>query len=82
MKKDAIALHYKHNAHHPEHFESVLDMEKIDILEMCCDWHARSTQYKTDFLDYVKTAQETRFHFPDWMFQEIWHYCEVLASNI
>lgn len=82
LKKDAIALHHKNNSHHPEHFKSVLDMEKIDILEMCCDWHARSTQYKTDFLGYVKTAKETRFFFPDWMFQEIWHYCEVLASNI
>ncbi len=82
LKKDAIALHYKHNTHHPEHFKSVLDMEKIDILEMCCDWHARSTQYSTDFLNYVKTAQATRFHFPDWMFEEIWHYCLILASNI
>lgn len=82
LKKDAIALHWKHNCHHPEHFSSVLDMTKLDIMEMCCDWHARSTQYKTNFLDYVQSQQEKRFHFPDWMFAEIWHYCQVLASEI
>lgn len=82
IQKDAIKLHYKHNTHHPEHFKSSTDMSKLDIMEMCCDWHARSTQKGTDFLGYVKTAQETRFHFPDWMFAEILHYCEVLNSKI
>lgn len=82
LKKDAIALHYKHNTHHPEHFKSVLDMSRLDVLEMCCDWYARSTQYGTDFLGFVKTQQNERFHFPEWMFVEIWHYCQVLASEI
>lgn len=82
LKKDAIMLHYKHNSHHPEHFQSILDMNKLDIMEMCCDWHARSTQYKTNFLEYVKIQQENRFHFPDWMFAEIWHYCQILSSDI
>lgn len=81
IKRDAIALHWKHNTHHPEHFKSPIDMSKLDIMEMCCDWHARSVQYNTDFLEYINTQQETRFHFPDWMFAEILHYCEVLASK-
>lgn len=82
FKKDAIAIHYKHNSHHPEHFKSVLDMSKLDILEMCCDWHARSTQYETNLLEFVKIQQRERFHFPEWMFPEIWHYCQILASEI
>lgn len=82
LKKDAIALHWKHNAHHPEHFSSVLDMSKLDIMEMCCDWHARSSQFHTNFLEYVQVQQEKRFHFPEWMFAEIWHYCQVLAAEI
>lgn len=81
IKRDAIALHWKHNTHHPEHFKSPIDMSKLDIMEMCCDWHARSVQYNTDFLEYVQTQQDIRFHFPEWMFAEIWHYCEVLASK-
>lgn len=82
IKQDAIRLHWKHNSHHPEHFATAMDMSKLDIMEMCCDWHARSTQYKTNFLEFVKKQQENRFHFPDWMFQEIWQYCLVLASEI
>ena len=81
IKQDAIKLHWKHNTHHPEHFNSPTDMSRIDVMEMCCDWHARSTQYGTDLMSFVKKRQEDRFHFPDWMFQEIWHYCEVLDSK-
>lgn len=80
IKKDAIKLHWKHNSHHPEHYASPIDMSRLDIMEMCCDWHARSTQFHTNFLEYVKKNQENRFHFPEWMFKEIWHYCEVLNS--
>lgn len=82
IKQDAIKLHWKHNTHHPEHYKTVKDMSKLDIMEMCCDWHARSTQYKTDFLKFVEDRQKDRFNFPDWMFAEIWHYCKVLASEI
>ena len=81
IKQDAIQLHWKNNSHHPEHFQSVLDMSKLDILEMCCDWHARSSQYKTDLLQYAQKQQEIRFHFPEWMFVEIMHYCRVLLSD-
>ena len=81
IKKDAIALHWKNNSHHPEHFKNPMDMSRLDVMEMCCDWHARSTQYGTDFLSYIKKNQENRFHFPDWMFQEIWYYCQILDSK-
>lgn len=80
VKIDSIKLHWKRNSHHPEHYESCIDMSKLDIMEMVCDWYARSLQYNTDFLEYIKEKQKTRFHFPDWMFAEIWHYCEVLAK--
>lgn len=82
IQEDALHLHFKHNSHHPEHFSSPEDMERIDIMEMCCDWHARSTQYNTNFLPFIKERQENRFHFPEWMFMEIWHYCTVLDSDI
>lgn len=81
IKQDAIKLHWKHNTHHPEHFKSPTDMGRLDVMEMCCDWHARSTQYGTNFLEFVKIRQEDRFHFPEWMFMEIMHYCEVLDSK-
>lgn len=82
LKQDSIKLHWKHNSHHPEYYKTPMDMSKLDIMEMCCDWHARSTQYGTNFLEFVEKRQADRFHFPDWMFAEIWHYCKVLASEV
>ena len=81
IKKDAIRLHWKHNSHHPEFYKTSTDMSRLDVMEMCCDWHARSTQFNTNFLEYVKTQQKVRFHFPDWLFAEIMHYCEILDSK-
>lgn len=77
-KQDSIELHWKHNRHHPEHFENVEDMTRIDRMEMVCDWYARAKQYGTDFLDFVQKRQEDRFHFPEAMFDEIFHYCKIV----
>ena len=82
IKQDAIKLHWKHNAHHPEFHSSIEDMTRLDIMEMCCDWHARSSQYGTNFLEFVETRQKDRFHFPDWMYEEVLHYCKILANTI
>ena len=81
IKQDAIKLHWKHNTHHPEHFKSPTDMSRLDVMEMCCDWHARSAQYHTNFMKFVQKRQADRFHFPEWMFSEILHYCEILDSK-
>ena len=79
--KKSISLPWKNNRHHPEHFKNLEEMTEIDIMEMCCDWHARSCQYKTDFLSFVKIRQETRFHFSEEMFNKIIKYCEILEKD-
>lgn len=79
-KKDFLKLHYEHNTHHPEHWEDVSQMPEMDVVEMCCDWHARSVQYGTDLMEFVKTRQENRFHFPEPMFERIQEYCRILVS--
>ena len=39
----ALAHHYAHNRHHPEHFRNGIDdMNILDIVEMFCDWKASS----------------------------------------
>jgi hypothetical protein len=81
IKADAIKLHWKHNSHHPEHFKNYADMERIDIMEMCCDWCARAMQYETDLIEFVNIRQEERFHFPEWIFLEIMHYCKILIRD-
>ena len=79
-KKAFLKLHYEHNTHHPEHWEDVSQMPEMDVVEMCCDWHARSLQYGTDLIEFVKTRQENRFHFPEPMFKRIQEYCQILVS--
>lgn len=80
IKTDALKLHWKHNSHHPEHFSNYADMSKLDIMEMCCDWHARSTQYNTNLLEFLEVRQKERFHFPEYMYLEIKYYCEILLK--
>lgn len=42
----ALAHHYGHNRHHPEHFKNgVDDMNLLDLLEMLCDWTAASERH-------------------------------------
>lgn len=78
--KEFLKLHYKNNTHHPEHWEDVSQMPEMDVVEMCCDWHARSVQYGTDLLAFARTRQECRFHFPQEMFERILFYCNILVS--
>lgn len=80
IKQDALKLHWKHNSHHPEHFKNYADMSKLDIMEMCCDWHARSTQYHTNLMEFLEVRQKERFHFPEYMYMEIKYYCEILLK--
>lgn len=80
FKQDSIELHWKHNAHHPEHYAQYEDMSRLDRMEMVCDWMARALQYHTNLMEFVETRQNERFHFSELMYEEIHHYCKVLVS--
>ena len=42
----ALQHHYKHNSHHPEHYENGIDgMSLTDIVEMLCDWKAAAERH-------------------------------------
>lgn len=58
--------HYKHNRHHPEHFQNgINDMTLIDLLEMFADWTAAS--YRNKDGDIIKSIKfgKTRFDISD-----------------
>ena len=78
---EKIKEHWKNNRHHPEHFSNIENMEELDILEMICDWHARSKQHETDLLEFVKVRQNNRFHFPKHMFEKILFYCNIIVEE-
>jgi len=44
--KLGLQHHYKHNSHHPEHYEhGINDMTLIDLIVMFVDWKATSEQH-------------------------------------
>lgn len=39
----ALAHHYQHNSHHPQHYPNgIAGMNIVDLVEMLCDWKAAS----------------------------------------
>ncbi len=54
--------HYKHNRHHPEHFQGgYTDMNLLDIVEMLCDWRASVKRQKDG--DIMKSIRQCRKRF-------------------
>lgn len=44
---EALAHHYAHNSHHPEHYsDGVAGMDLFDLVEMVMDWKAASERNK------------------------------------
>ena len=76
----AIEVHWKNNRHHPEYFSSHNNMSEVDIIEMVCDWYARSIQYKTDFIPFILERQHNRFKFNDTIFKKILNWCNLVES--
>ena len=79
-QKKAIALHWEHNSHHPEHYNNSNEMSELDILEMACDCHARSKQFHTDLIQYIHSQQRLRFHFDFKHYTALARYCYVLNT--
>lgn len=77
----AIKYHWDHNRHHPEYFEDSNEMSELDILEMVCDWYARSIQYKTDFIPFVEERQSNRFKFDSEIYGKILSYCSIIEQE-
>lgn len=43
---DALAHHYAHNSHHPQHFPNgIAGMTLVDLVEMFCDWLAATQRH-------------------------------------
>ena len=45
----AIRRHYKRNTHHPEYYDNINGISKmniLDLIEMCSDWKASTKQHK------------------------------------
>lgn len=67
--KPAIAHHYAHNSHHPEHYPNgIAGMDLLDLVEMACDWKAASLRHADgDFRASLNINRE-RFGISDQLF--------------
>jgi len=56
----AMHQHVMTNDHHPEKWGGVDEMPKLAIAEMVCDLYARSSEFATDLVQYIKTEFATK----------------------
>jgi hypothetical protein len=62
--KLAIHQHQQSNDHHPEFFSGgVNDMSRVQLAEMVCDWKARSEEFGSSLVDWVKEVASERYGF-------------------
>ena len=61
----ALDHHYRHNNHHPEHYQSgVTGMTLFDILEMLADWKAATERMKDGSIEQSLKFNVKRFKIP------------------
>lgn len=59
----ALAHHYAHNRHHPEHFKNgIEDMNLVDLIEMFCDWKAATLRHNDGNIRKSIEKNADRFH--------------------
>lgn len=60
---EALAHHYEHNRHHPEHFGDVgIDgMTLVDLIEMLADWKAATERHDDGDIARSLRIQQERF---------------------
>ncbi len=64
-KRMAHLQHVSTNDHHPEfHGGDTLQMSRLQVAEMLCDWKARSDEFGTSLVDWMKTEGYPRFGIP------------------
>jgi hypothetical protein len=62
----ALAHHYAHNTHHPEHHaDGVGGMDLLDVLEMLCDWKAATERHDDGCIGRSLTLNKERFGYGD-----------------
>ena len=59
---EALAHHYAHNAHHPEHYTAgIAGMTLMDLVEMFADWKAASERHADG--DFTRSLEINRERF-------------------
>jgi len=79
--KYAVEHHENTNPHHPRYWKGIENMPEIYLMEMVCDWKARSTEFATDLRYYIDNDAIKRFKFikDGPLYQKIMGYVDMLC---
>jgi len=79
----AIEQHNSTNTHHPEFWGSIKAMPLIYLLELLCDWKARSEEFGTSLIDYINNKAMKRFKFEksDEVYKALIKYHDILCEK-
>jgi hypothetical protein len=82
LMAEAIDHHYKHNRHHPQHFENGIDgMNLIDLLEMLADWIVSVKRSKDGDLERSLEFQQARFDISPQLMSVLKNTIESLSDD-
>lgn len=78
----AIKQHTRSNPHHPEFWGTIHQMPDLYVAEMVCDFKARSSEFGTSLVDYIKDSATKKYGFgpSDPVYAKIKEFVELLCS--
>lgn len=79
----AVRQHQSVNPHHPEYWGGIHNMPRIYIAEMVADWLARSQEFGSSLMEWVKEKATEKFGFTmeDRVGKEIKFFIDILCEN-
>lgn len=61
--KAAVLKHAQSCKHHPEYWKSIYDMDEVSLMEMVCDWKARSSEFGTSLEDWTLKVAPIKYNY-------------------
>jgi hypothetical protein len=79
----AVQHHNHTNSHHPEYWGNIKNMPEIYLIEMVCDWKARSTEFGSSVMEWVDEQATKRYCFTkeDKVYADIVKYLSLLCDQ-
>lgn len=79
----AIKQHVTTNPHHPEYWGGFEYMPEIYIAEMACDFYARSQEFGSCLIDWIKNDGEEKYRFSRYgtKYKQLRGFINLLTEN-
>lgn len=79
--REATFHHITNNRHHPEFFDDVNDMSKVDVIEMVCDWAAMAAELNEGSpRTFANNNVGVRWNFDDDHINLVFHIIDCIES--